>query len=141
MTTTRSQSALNGTIRPSRSEGQVSEKKENIFLFVPNLIGTVESHLRFLGYLADRATHRLLTYYPRNLFPLLHASPPAYLLPPLLHLLYTRCLRRLYRTSPGTIHTLWCGIGYDNGPMYHCESSCISSVRISALLDHLPGLN
>src|SRR5579871_3396256 len=97
MTTTRSQSALNGTIRSPGNERQVPEKKENIFLFVPNLIGTVK--FSFLGYLADRATLRLFTYYSCNIFPLLHASPPAYLLPPLLHILHTRCIRRLRRTA------------------------------------------
>src|SRR5215470_17457588 len=44
MTTTRSQSALNGTIRSPGSERRVPEK-ENIFLFIPNLIGKSNQNL------------------------------------------------------------------------------------------------
>ena len=87
---------LNGTI--TRAE-KTTYKQENIFVFIPNLIGR-------LLYLCLQSLERsltwdlrLLTRLSRHSVPLLHAPPSANLLRPVQHILPARCARRIRRTS------------------------------------------
>jgi hypothetical protein len=93
---------LNGTI--TRAE-KTTYKQENIFVFIPNLIGR-------LLYLCLRSLRsltwdlRLLTHLSRHSIPLLHAPPSANLLRPVQHILPAGCARRICRTTLQPIHYL-----------------------------------
>jgi hypothetical protein len=76
----------NGTVD---KVGDSIEKKENIFLFIPNIIG--QSRERSTTRQLTHFRLRLLAHRPRPCLALLHATPPPNMLPPLLDILPTRC--------------------------------------------------
>jgi hypothetical protein len=68
---------INGHPRsPARTvEEESDQTDENIFLFVPNLIGMRRLRSEAVSR-ADKLWNRLLASRPRSGIPLLHATPP-----------------------------------------------------------------
>ena len=77
---------MNGTV--GKMDERI-EKEENIFLFVPNVIGRSKPRAPYFTK-ADHTSSRLLPNHPGHRLPLLHAPPPPNMLPPLLDLLPPR---------------------------------------------------
>jgi hypothetical protein len=70
------------------------QKQENIFLFIPNLIGkpspAVEVH--------QSDPFRLRSHFPRHILPLLHATAPAHVLLLVQSIMHSRCSGWIRRT-------------------------------------------
>ena len=75
------------------------QNQENIFLFIPNLIGKLYPTIGV--HLSDPS--RLHSHCPRHLLPLLHAASPAHVLLSVQSIVYSR---RSGRTSRKTLQTV-----------------------------------
>src|ERR1051326_8810254 len=102
----------NGNIHGVRETSTSTETEENIFLFIPNLIGIPSSSvLTFLRHpLTSAASHRLRTRYSRHRISILHAPPPPHMFCTLQCIMYSRCSRWLCCATIQAVHKVWCGL-------------------------------
>lgn len=70
----------NGVIKGVTPVDRAGEPKENIFLFIPNLIGTRWPGLRAVCLHANTIVRRLRSHRPCSSVIVLYANPPSHLL-------------------------------------------------------------
>ena len=106
---------------------------ENVFLFIPNLIGTPFQLPRFLppspaSTRVDscRFRHRLHAYHTSRPLSPLYELPPKILYSAVWHIVLTRRGRRTGRTRTWADVQVWCGIRYGYRPV-RMVSSCYFS--------------
>jgi hypothetical protein len=143
MPTTRSSTAGNGSIKtPHIARDEV---KENIFVFIPNLIGTIQSctktttlHTRLPMYNLLTRT-RLLPYLPGHPLPLLYATPSPHMLHTLLHILPPRRPRRPRSPQIQPVHKVRCSARHGHRSLHHGLSAGIPGICLPPLVNCLPG--
>lgn len=129
--------AMNGN---GSAHGHVTDveayPKENIFIFIPNLIGklqpnsskspTTKPHVRIF---TDRTSHSI---------PILHAPSSTNLFPPLQHILSPRRTRRLRSTSFRAINSIRCRPRHGNRPLHNSLPSRLFSIRLPKMVSCFP---
>lgn len=133
--------AMNGYPKgPEQDLVEESEKtQENIFLFVPNLIGMRCPHTLQVRTHADTVHwYRLHPHRPRPRISVLHATAPAPLQLPLLRLLPPRRHGRLGCAQVPAIHSLRRGARYDHRSLHHHLLARLPFHREAGLLHDLP---
>jgi hypothetical protein len=131
---------LNGKPKTNGTVGKVGasiQKKENIFLFIPNIIGQSRGSV-LVSSPAHHFCARLLARRPRHRLALLHASPPPNMLPPLLDILPTRCAGRHGRSTLQPIHHLWRSARHGDGSLHHLLPPSLPSLRLAKMEYSLP---
>jgi hypothetical protein len=114
MAATRRNANGNGTAKAPATPklNEILEETENIFLFIPNLIGQEKSPQCPSGVKQLTLRNRILSNRPRPRIPLLHAPPPSNLLRPILHIMSPGRSRRLRSSQIQPIHKVWCSTRY-----------------------------
>jgi hypothetical protein len=85
-------------VADNAQSSSAKDRRENVFLFVPNLIGISEITLHAASILTSDT--RLHPNHPRHNIPLFHAPPPPPLQLHLRNILPPRRPRRLLRSNP-----------------------------------------
>lgn len=113
-------------------------KQENIFLFVPNLIGE-ESICCHGMRLIDEC--RLQPDFPRFRFSLLHAHTSSNMFPPLQHIMPPRCSGRHGRTKIQPVDPVRRSAGHGDRQMHNYLLAGLPGSSISSLEYRLPRPN
>ena len=109
--------------------------QENIFLFVPNLIGR-EIHCCPRMRLTDQC--RLQPNLPRFRFSVLYAHTPSNMLPPLQHIMPPRCPGRHGCEKIQPINAIRRSAGYGNRQVYNYLLASLPGSSISSMEHRLP---
>lgn len=89
---------------------------ENVFLFVPNLIGMTVLLPRNAQHTDSEALGcRVHAYHPRRAFTPLHELSPQILYSCIRHIMSIGCRGRTGRTRPRADVEIWCGFGHGHG--------------------------
>jgi len=128
----------NGHASPRGNISRGSEKRENIFLFIPNIIGKEvwwEPRAQPLLTKFDR----LLTYLPGHSVPLLHASPSKNMLSTLQCIMSTRCAGRGCSAALSTIYSIRSRTGHGHRPLHHGVLACLLKFCVPKMDPPVPG--
>ena len=112
------------------------EPEENIFMFIPNLIG--RSHLRHETTNLSAYIDRLCTHRPGHRIPLLHASASANMRRPLHRIVPARRPRRTGCPTLQSIHKVWRSAGHGDGQMHDVMLAGVPGVRVSKMVHRFP---
>ena len=125
---------INGSAHPHEPVPLIPQKKENIFLFYPNIIGMsgpISTKLRYI--VANRMISRILTDSPRPSISLLHASAPSHLLFTLQHILPPRRTRRGSGALLPAINPVRCRTRYDHRPVHYFLPARLPRISLATL--------
>jgi hypothetical protein len=113
-------------------------EEENIFIFIPNIIGALHPPLHHPIPILI-VVYRLRPHHPRPSIPLLHVPPPANLLPTVFDFLHPRRRRRPRSPTLQPIHDLWRRTRHGHRPLHHFLSACVPRLSIPPMVDSIPG--
>ncbi len=137
------QQLMNGNGKLHRPAGSRSESvpKENIFLFYPNLIGEClcDCSQNFAGLTVAKWSSRIFPHRSCSRIPLLHASPPSDMLPPLQHLLPPRRTRWGRGPALRTINPIRSGSRHGHGSMHNGLSARLPKLSMAEMGPSVPG--
>lgn len=114
------------------------QKEENIFLFLPNIIGEANVHERRNPRLTSS---RLLSSHTCNSLPLLHASTSANMLATLQRIVPPRRPRRLRSAKVQPVNHIRCCLGHGHRSMHYLMSAGLPGFSISKMEHYLSGLD
>lgn len=137
---------VNGTAQKSspkstKSTSRVDEAKENVYLFMPNLIG---KNLRFLRSVpwflrtSDIGFVRILSGGSDYRLAVLYAPPPSDLLHTIQCFVFARCFRRICGAVLQPVDHVRGSAGHGDGSLHDGVSPGFPELRLASLGYHIP---
>ena len=128
----------NGAAVRSRQPPQEEGEEENIFLFIPNLIGMVP---RFIAFSPADHFHRLRSCCPRRHISLLHAASPPHMHSRIQHILPARRPRRHGSAQIRAVHKVRRRARHGDGPLHNRVFARLLGKRLPKVEHSLPGFD
>ena len=135
--TDKSERKLNGHANPRDRDGTSIEQPENIFLFYPNIIGTLVLVLSFTRFpLIHR--YRIFAHRPCHCLPLLYALAPKDLLLALQHIMPPRRSRWRCGAALRPVHPIRCRTGYGDRSLHNLVLARLPQLRLPTMGSSIP---